>query len=136
MIDFSALSLSETTRLFSKERISNYESVAQHFGNLALIGEISENLEIAEILLRNKIDYIMSQSVQFGGALWLDNLANHFKNGVRLRWYHKAKLLVYLLRNLRNMAFHFENLYKLNADKKPRLLASIQNNENALAVIK
>ncbi len=127
MRDFSALSLSETTRLFSKEPIASYESVAQHFDNLALIGAISKNLGITKILLRNKIDFIMSQNAEFGGALWLDNLTNRFKNGVRLRLYHKAKSLVYLLRDLRNRAFHFENLYKLNADNKPRLLASIRD---------
>ena len=192
MIDFSALSLSETTRLFSKERIASYESVVQHFSNLALIGAISKNLGIAEILLRNKIDFIMSKSVQFGGVLWLDNLpteldshidkslsrhkiistqslgfwlkvidtykihsllfsydfledlnfkryyernANRFKNGVRLRRYHKAKLLVHLLRNLRNRAFHFENLYKRNADNKPRLSTRIIDRDGQKFVI-
>lgn len=52
MIDFSAISLGEAKRLFSKERIASYESVAQHFDNLALIGATSENLGIAEILLQ------------------------------------------------------------------------------------
>lgn len=49
--------------------------------------------------------------------------------------YHKVRLLLHLLRNLRNRAFHFENLYKLNDENKPRLMASIKNNENALCVI-
>lgn len=189
MLDFASLSLQEAQRLFSKERVASYESPKQHFDNLALIGAISQNLGIAEILLRNKIDSIMSQNVDF---LWLDGLpselqshidsslskhkiistqslgfwlkvidtykihsklfsydflehlnfkryyernANRFKNGVRLRRYHKASLLLHLLRNLRNRAFHFENLYKLNEDNKPRLLASIRSGEDSLAVI-
>ena len=188
MADFQSIDLQESQRLFSKERISSYDTLKQHFDNLTLIGAISENLGIAEILLRNKIDFIMSQTT----TLWLENLpteldshidkslskhkiistqslgfwlkvidcykihsqlfsydflehlnfkryyernANRFKNGVRLRRYHKAKLLVHLLRNLRNRAFHFENLYKLNDDKKPRLIASIKSSENSLAVI-
>lgn len=191
MRNFSSLSLQEAKRLFSKERISSYESVPQHFDNLALIGAISENLGIAEILLRNKIDFIMSQNARFGGALWLDNLptelethidkslskhkiistqslgfwlkvidahkihslvfsyeflehlnfkryyernANRFKNGTRLRRYHKASLLLYLLRNLRNRAFHFENLYKYNENNQPRLNACIRQG-NAICII-
>ena len=192
MTDFASISLQEAKRLFSKERISSYENLQQHFDNLALIGAISKKLGIAEILLRNKIDFIMSQNALCGNELWLENLptelessidkslqkhkiistqslgfwlkvidfykihsqlfsyefletlnfkryyernANRFKNGTRLRRYHKAKLLVHLLRNLRNRAFHFENLYKLNEDKKPRLIASIKSSENLLAVI-
>ncbi|MGX3098064.1 hypothetical protein [Helicobacter sp. 23-1046] len=188
MTDFASLSLQEVKRLFSKERVSSYENLQQHFDNFALIGAISEKLGIAEILLRNKIDFIMSQNT----TLWLENLpaelessidkslqkhkiistqslgfwlkvidfykihsqlfsydfledlnfkryyernANRFKNGVRSRRYHKAKLLVHLLRNLRNRAFHFENLYKLNEDNKPRLIASIRDEKNALCVI-
>ena len=188
MMNFSHLDLPTLYRLFSKERISSYESSLQHFENLALIGSISENLGIAEILLRNKIDFIMSKN----NALWLENLpseletqidksllkhkiistqslgfwlkvidtykihsqlfskdflehlnfkryyernANRFKNKANLQNYHKAKLLAHLLRNLRNRAFHFENLYKLNEDNKPRLIASIKDEKGSLCVI-
>ena len=48
---------------------------------------------------------------------------NRLKDGSSLRRYQKANLLLYLLRNLRNRAFHFENLYKLNNDNHPRLSA-------------
>lgn len=190
MFDFSALSLQEAQRLFSKERVASYESPKQHFDNLALIGAISQNLGIAEILLRNKIDSIMSGGMP--DLLWLERLpselqshidkslskhkiistqslgfwlkvidahkihsklfsydflenlnfkkyyernANRFKNKANLQNYHKASLLLHLLRNLRNRAFHFENLYKLNEDNKPRLMASIKSEKNSLAVI-
>lgn len=52
---------------------------------------------------------------------------NKFKSGFKLRRYHKAKLLLHLLRNLRNRAFHFENLYKLNNNNQPRLNACIDD---------
>lgn len=180
MSQFKTLSPQEAQRLFSKERICSYESVTQHFENFALIGSISENLGIAEVLLRNKIDRIISQN----DVSWLDyfcaeldlrgdkNLSKHklismqslgfwlkvideykihnqlfscdflenlnfrryytrntnrFQNGNRLRLYHKAKLLAYLLRNLRNRAFHFENLYKCNENNQPRLNACVKS---------
>ena len=80
MADFKSLSLQEAQRLFSKERIASYESVPQHFDNLALIGAISENLGVAEILLRNKIDFIMSQNAS--NALWLENLPAELETSI------------------------------------------------------
>ena len=53
------------------------------------------------------------------------NNVNDFKNGSQLRRYQKAGLILHLLRNLRNRAFHFENLYKLNIDNQPRLSAKL-----------
>lgn len=50
---------------------------------------------------------------------------NYISDGARLRHYQKANLLLHLLRNLRNRAFYFENLYKLNSDNQPRLIAKI-----------
>ena len=144
-----------------------------------MIASISKNIGIAEVLLRNKIDSVMSAQ----DSLWFDNLpiddiklespkepnpsrdkiisiqslgfwmkvvdyykihnqifsfdflnrvdfkrycaknTNSFKNGSKLRHYQKAGLLLHLLRNLRNRAFHFENLYKLNNDNHPRISA-------------
>lgn len=52
-----------------------------------------------------------------------------------LRDYQKVSLLLLLFKNLRNRAFHFENLYKLNNDNKPRLSASIQNNNKQKMII-
>lgn len=167
--------------LFSKGRIVSYDSINQHFDNFKLIAQISENLGIAEVLLRNKIDSIMCGL----DSAWLDNLpsnikidkpknepnpthdklvsfqslgfwvrvaeyykieskifsvefldgldfrryyagnANRFKDKANLQNYQKANLLIHLLHNLRNRAFHFENLYKLNNDNKPRLSAKL-----------
>lgn len=56
------------------------------------------------------------------------------ENKANLQNYHKASLLLHLLRNLRNRVFHFENLYKINEYNKPRLIVSIRNSENSLAV--
>lgn len=188
--DFKNFDLETLCVLFSKGRILSYTSTNQHFDNLALIGQISESLGIAEVLLRNKIDCVMSKC----DALWLESLPqdlhfeapkdlnatrdkiisiqslgfwvkvvdfyrihdkilgkdfldsldfkryyarnqNRFKNKANLQNYHKVRLLLHLLRNLRNRAFHFENLYKLNDENKPRLMASIKNKENVLCVI-
>ena len=191
MTDFSNFSADKIHTLFSKERISSYDNINQHFENFALIGSIAENIGIAEVLLRNKIDSVMSALDSF----WLDNLpiddinlespkepnpsrdkiisiqslgfwvkvaehykiegklfdkefldnldfkryyvknVNRLKDGSCLRYYYKANLLLHLLRNLRNRAFHFENLYKLNSQNKPRLIASIKNNKQSICVI-
>lgn len=179
MQDFRNFSVDRLNALFSKERISSYDSINQHFDNFQLIASISENLGIAEVLLRNKIDSIMCgidlawfdnlpseievdkpkneqnpthdklvsiQSLGFWVKVvehyklesklfekdFLDRLdfkryytrnVNRLKSGSELRRYYKANLLLHLLHNLRNRTFHFENLYKLNNDNKPRLSA-------------
>lgn len=183
MQDFNNFSEDKICELFSHERISSYDNINQHFENFALIGSISENIGIAEVLLRNKIDSVLcEQDLQ-----WLDNLSiddiklelpkesnpsrdkiisiqslgfwvrvaekhkiesklfdktfldnldfkryyvkntSKFKSGFHIRRYHKANLLLHLLRNLRNRAFHFENLYKLNSNNQPRLNACIND---------
>lgn len=171
--------------LFSKGRISSYDSINQHFDNFEIIAQISKNLGIAEVLLRNKIDSVMCgldsawldnlpQSIkldkpknelnpthdklvsiqilgfwlkvveyyrihnQIFGKEFLDNLdfkryyaknANRFKNKANLQNYQKVSLLLNLLHNLRNRAFHFENLYKLNNNNKPRLSAKLHKSK-------
>lgn len=189
MADFSNFSANKICELFSRERISSYDSVNQHFENFALIGSIAENTGIAEVLLRNKIDSVLCgvdsawldnlpsdielkskepnlsrdkiisiQSLGFWVKVaehykiesklfdkaFLDNLdfkryyvrnANRFKDKTNLQNYQKANLLLHLLRNLRNRAFHFENLYKLNNYNKPRLIASIVNDTKSICVI-
>lgn len=59
MQDFINFSENKLRILFSKGRISSYTSPNQHFDNFRLIAQISENLGIAEVLLRNKIDFVM-----------------------------------------------------------------------------
>lgn len=54
MQDFRNFSDDRLHTLFSKGRISSYTSPNQHFDNFRLIAQISENLGIAEVLLRNK----------------------------------------------------------------------------------
>ncbi len=190
MQNFRNFSANQLNVLFSKGRISSYTSINQHFDNFDLVAQISKNIGIAEVLLRNKIDCVMCgldsawidnlpQSIQFTkpkeanftrdkivsiqslgfwvrvaehyrieGRLFsksfLDSLdfrryyagnANNLKDGSGLRRYYKANLLLHLLRNLRNRAFHFENLYKLNDKNKPRLIASIENNKKSICVI-
>ena len=192
MQDFRNFSDDRLHTLFSKGRIISYTSTNQHFDNFDLIAQISKNLGIAEVLLRNKIDSIMCRL----DSAWLDNLpteielekpknepnpthdklvsiqslgfwvkiaehnrlegkifskafldsldfkryyaknVNKFKSGFKLRRYHKAKLLLHLLRNLRNRAFHFENLYKLNNNNQPRLNACIDDDsKTTLSII-
>ena len=190
MQDFRSFSENRLNALFSKGRISSYDSTNQHFDNFDLIAQISKNLGIAEVLLRNKIDCVMCRL----DSAWLDNLpqsikpdkpnnepnpthdklvsiqtlgfwlkvveyyrihnqifskdfldnldfkryytknANHLKNGSNLRRYHKVNLLLHLLRNLRNRAFHFENLYRLNNDNKPRLSAKFDDNNPKIVI--
>lgn len=60
------------------------------------------------------------------------NNANRFKNKANLQNYQKVSLLLLLLRNLRNRAFHFENLYKLNNDNRPRLSAKLYKSKFAI----
>ena len=183
MKDFKNFSTDRLHTLFSKGRIVSYDSTNQHFDNFKLIAQISENLGIAEVLLRNKIDSVMYgldsawldnvpskieidkpknelnpthdklvsfQSLGFWVKVvehykieskifdkaFLDNLdfkryyaknANRFKDKANLQNYQKANLLIHLLHNLRNRAFHFENLYKLNNHKQPRLNACVKN---------
>lgn len=76
--------------------------------------------------------------------MFLDNLdfkryyannANRFKDKANLQNYQKANLLIHLLHNLRNRAFHFENLYKLNNSNQPRLNACIENNHKTTICI-
>ena len=190
MQDFRNFSESRLNALFSKGRISSYDNTKQHFDNFDLIAQISENLGIAEVLLRNKVDFIMRRldsawlnnlpsaikldipknepnpthdklvsfqtlgfwlkvveyyriHNQIFSKEFLDNLdfkryyaknANHLKNGSNLRRYYKVNLLLHLLRNLRNRAFHFENLYRLNNDNKPRLSAKFDDNNPKIVI--
>lgn len=190
MQDFKNFSTDKIYTLFSKGRILSYDNTNQHFENFALIGSIAENLGIAEVLLRNKIDSVLcgrdsqwldnlpsdieldkpkepnatrnkiisiqslgfwvrvAEKYKIEGRLFdkafLDNLdfkryyaknVNYLKDGSYLRYYYKANLLLHLLRNLRNRAFHFENLYKFNNQNKPRLIASITNSKKSICVI-
>lgn len=58
---------------------------------------------------------------------------NRFSRGMYFRDYHKVSAILQLLRLIRNRAFHFENLYKMN-EKGPRLSVKIYNNQNEYAI--
>ncbi|MGX2981640.1 hypothetical protein [Helicobacter sp. 23-1045] len=76
-------------------------------------------------------------------ALFLDNLnlkkyyiknKNRFKPNVCLKKYHKVSVILQLFRLIRNRAFHFENLYKMNK-KGPRLSVKIYNKYNESLIV-
>ena len=52
----------------------------------------------------------------------------------RLLRHHKVTIILALLKLIRNRAFHFENLYKMNA-KGPRLSVTICNHQGQKAII-
>lgn len=171
-------------KLFSKERLNAYQNAKEHFDNFYFVGEISPKIGLLEVMIRNKIDSILSQNnerwIYTHKDLLNDDLfklpkhqiiskqnlgfwvkiadiyeihsqifdtkfissfnfksyyagnkskINHFK----LRYTHKARAILYLIRIIRNRAFHFENLYKLNKNY-PRLNTKIMLGANALYI--
>lgn len=56
--------------LFSQSRLRGYTSTQEHEENLALIASIAHKIGILEIILRNKLDSILSQN----NANWLESL--------------------------------------------------------------
>ena len=46
--------------LFSQDRLDGYKNTKEHEQNLSLISQISHKLGILEIIIRNRIDKIMS----------------------------------------------------------------------------
>lgn len=49
-------------RLYSKDRLDSFGGIESHQANLILIKEITDKIAEIEIILRNKIDYILSQT--------------------------------------------------------------------------
>lgn len=179
---FSTLNTTQLQSLFSQERLNAYNSIQEHFDNLALISRIAQTLGMLEIILRNHIN----ATLLLDNAKWLDELPQELelklktspkhtkphqiisyqslgfwlkvidfykihnklfdkafldtldfkryfsgnKNSFKtkpLRNYQKVSIFLNLFRNLRNRAFHFENLYKLNEQGKPRLNAFVKS---------
>lgn len=166
--------------LFSQGRLEGYKDTQEHEDNLFLISQIAHKIGILEIVVRNKIDSLLSDkdkdwirilpkellpcdlekynkneliSRQTMG-FWvkvacyyriddkifktkpLDDIftkyfSEHkqFKNTNKFRRIQKARAILELLRLIRNRAFHFENLYKLQEKNYPRLNAAIINNK-------
>ena len=188
--------LNKLITLFSAMRLNDYTNSQEHEANLALIGRISHKVGILEIILRNRIDslmtnaqsqeqgkdkaqdwleclpseietkgelhthkrdkFISTQSLGFWvrlvecykihnkifGEEFLENLdfkkyyfknKNRFNRGMYFRDYHKVSAILQLFRLIRNRAFHFENLYKMN-EKGPRLSVKIYNQYGEFAI--
>lgn len=174
--------------LFSATRLDDYTNAREHEANLALIGNISHKIGILEIVLRNRIDtlmtnaqsqdwllslprelepkgefqthkrdkFISTQSLGFWVRLveiykihntifhkdFLENLdfkkyyfknKNRFNRDMHFTNYYKVSAILQLFRLIRNRAFHFENLYKMN-EKGPRLSVKIYNQYGDFAI--
>ena len=187
---FSTLNTTQLQSLFSQERLNAYNSIQEHFDNLALISRIAQTLGMLEIILRNHIN----ATLLLDNAKWLDELPqelelklktspkhtkphqiisyqslgfwlkvidfykihnklfdkafldtldfkryfsenkNRFSNKANLQNYHKVSIFLNLFRNLRNRAFHFENLYKIDEQGKPRLNAFVKSGKGILII--
>lgn len=171
-------------KLFSKERLQSYKNSKEHFDNFYFVGKISPKIGLLEVIIRNKIDKILSQSNErwiythkdlLGDDIlalqkhqiiskqnlgfWVKiadfygihtqifdkdfiirlNFRTYYKGNKnkikrsKLRLTQKAETLLHLIRIIRNRAFHFENLYKLNRNY-PRLNVKIMLGKNPLYI--
>lgn len=133
--------------LFSAKRLNDYESEAKHRDNFLLMQRLAPKLGIIEIITRNKtarllgIDddtFVSRQTLGY----WVTlinvmkihnnvadfrrlNFANYSKYNRQAKStmlnYKKVKICYSLILAIRNRAFHFENLYKLNPKGTPRI---------------
>ncbi|BEG57261.1 CAAX protease [Helicobacter sp. NHP21005] len=55
------MELSELENLFSLQRLEGYATLHDHENNFALIAAISHKIGILEVIIRNKIDFLLSQ---------------------------------------------------------------------------
>ena len=133
--------------LFSERRLKNYESEAKHRDNFLLMQRLAPKLGIVEIITRNKtarllsIDddtFISRQTLGYWVTL-INVMKLHNKlvdlSVIDFRKYskfnkhgkssmpnfQKVKICYSLILTIRNRAFHFENLYKLNEYGAPRI---------------
>lgn len=133
--------------LFSEKRLKDYESEAKHRDNFLLMQRLAPKLGIVEIITRNKtarllsIDdhtFISRQTLGYWVTL-INVMKLHNKlvdlSVIDFRKYskfnkhgkssmpnfQKVKICYSLILTIRNRAFHFENLYKLNEYSAPRI---------------
>ena len=127
--------------IFSKGRLDGYKNASEHRENFLLIGKIG----VLEVVIRNRTarvlgitddKFISSKTLGY----WERNIETHkihnqilnlramdfrkyskFNKKDKLLNYQKVSFAYTLFRLIRNRAFHFENLYKINADGTPRL---------------
>ena len=139
------MDLDKHITLFSHKRLQSYENLAQHRDNFLLIQNLCAKIGLLEIITRNKVaqilqinddDFVAKQTLGF----WCDTINEHkihnalvnlnsldfkkysrFNRKDKMRNYQKVIVAYALFRTMRNRAFHFENLYKRNANGTPRL---------------
>ena len=139
------MDLGKQITLFSHKRLQSYENLAQHRDNFLLIQNLCAKIGLLEIITRNKVaqilqirddDFIARQTLGF----WCDTINEHkihnalvnletidfkqysrFNRKDKMRNYQKVIVAYALFRTMRNRAFHFENLYKRNANGTSRL---------------
>ena len=127
--------------IFSKGRLDGYKNASEHRENFLLIGKIG----VLEVAIRNRTarvlgitddKFISSKTLGY----WERNIETHkihnqilnlramdfrkyskFNKKDKLLNYQKVSFAYTLFRLIRNRAFHFENLYKINAGGTPRL---------------
>lgn len=135
----------DSIRLFSKKRLSDYKNENEHKDNFLLMQSLAPKLGIIEIISRNQIarvlnitddDFISNQTFGYWCKV-LNEMRIHnkivdlssldmrkyskFNKSDKFRDYQKAQVCYSLLLTIRNRAFHFENLYKLNKYGAPRI---------------
>ncbi|WP_314990485.1 ATPase [uncultured Campylobacter sp.] len=131
--------------IFSKGRLDGYKNASEHRENFLLIGKIGAKIGVLEVAIRNRIakalgitddKFISSKTLGY----WERNIETHkihnqilnlramdfrkyskFNKKDKLLNYQKVSFAYTLFRLIRNRAFHFENLYKINADGTPRI---------------
>ncbi|WP_169783713.1 ATPase, partial [Campylobacter mucosalis] len=145
-------------KLFSKERLDSYKDEAEHIRNFATIDKIASKVGMLEIITRNAVarelnisddKFISQQTLGFWVTMIdimkihnkiLPNIDIDFKRYSKFNLqknllnHEKIKILYSLLRTIRNRAFHFENLLKLNANNRPRLSCALQRKDYKLIV--
>ena len=136
--------------LFSADRLASYTSDDEHRANFKLIKSISDKLGAVEIITRNKTADVLglSDSVFISRqtlGYWVtamdearihNKVANfseidfraYARTNIKLEWrnYQKVKIVYGIIRTIRNRAFYFENLYKLNTNGTPRLSTKLK----------
>lgn len=60
----------EQTKLFSQSRLNGYLNTKEHEANLLLISQIAHKIGILEIIIRNRIDFLLC----INDIYWLENL--------------------------------------------------------------
>ena len=125
--------------IFSKGRLDGYKNASEHRENFLLIGKIGAKIGVLEVAIRNRTarvlgitddKFISSKTLGY----WERNIEmrkihnqilnlramdfrkySKFNKKDKLLNYQKVSFAYTLFRLIRNRAFHFENLYKINA---------------------